>query len=130
MSLIVVQYFYDLPALSLAKRQLETEGINVIARDELSLQIYGAEARATGGAKLLVNKKDYAKASSVLIEGGFINPNDNPQDFWILDFLDTLSYSLPGVNKLSKELRLVIVSFILIAIPFALAFLMAFLLPV
>jgi hypothetical protein len=122
MSLIVVHYFYDLPALSLAKRQLETEGIHVISRDELSLQVYGVEARAMGGAKLLVDKKDYAKASSVLIEGGFINPNDNPQDFWIIDFLDALSRPLPGVNKLPKELRLVIVCALLVLIPFGLAF--------
>lgn len=122
MNLIVVHYFYDLPALFLAKRQLEAEGIHVVSRDELSLQVYGVEARAMGGAKLLVNKKDYAKASSVLIEGGFIDPNDNPQDFWILDFLDALSLPLPGVNKLPKELRLVIVCALLVSIPFGLAF--------
>ena len=126
MSLIVVQYFHDLPAFFLAKMQLENAGINVIARDELSLQVYGVEARAMGGAKLLVDKKDYEKASNIWIEGGFIVPNDNPQGFWVIDFIDSLSYSLPGVNKLSKELRLIIVSFILISIPFALAFAMVF----
>lgn len=124
MSLIVVQYFYDLPAFSLAKRQLEAEGIKVISRDELTLQIYSIEARAMGGAKLLVDKKDYARASNILIEGGFINPNANPHDFWIIDFIDTLARPIPGVNKLSKELRLVLVAFILISIPFGLAFLL------
>jgi len=125
MSLIVVQYFYDLPALSLAKRQLEAEGIKAIARDEFTMQIGGAEAGAAAGARLLVHKKNYAKASQVLIKGGFINPNDNPQGFWIVDFLDTLAQPLPFVNKLSKELRLVIVSFILISIPFGLALLLS-----
>jgi hypothetical protein len=124
MSLIVVQYFYDLPAFSLAKIQLETEGINVIARDELSLQVYAAEARAMGGAKLLVDKKDYARASNILIEGGFINPNADTQDFWIVDFIDALARPIPGVNQLSKEFRLVIVSFLLISIPFGLAVLL------
>ena len=124
MSLIVVQYFHDLPAFSLAKIQLETEGINVIARDELSLQVYGAEARAMGGAKLLVDKKDYARASNILIEGGFINPNADTQDFWIVDFIDALARPIPGVNQLSKEFRLVIVSFLLISIPFGLAVLL------
>lgn len=123
MSLIVVQYFYDLPALSLAKRQLESEGIEAITRDEFATQI-GAEAGVVG-ARLLVNKKDYTKASQVLIEGGFINPNDNPQDFWMVDFLDALSRPIPGVHKLPKELRLVLVSFVLISIPFGLAFLMS-----
>jgi hypothetical protein len=122
MNLIVVQYFYDLPALSLAKRQLETEGINVVSRDELSLQVYGAEARATGGAKLLVDKKDYEKASQVLIEGGFMVPNDEVQDSVVVDFLDSLAPMIPGVHKLPQELRLVIVSFLLISIPFGLAF--------
>ncbi|WMX14445.1 MULTISPECIES: putative signal transducing protein [unclassified Aureispira] len=125
MSLIVVQYFYDLPALSLAKRQLEAAGIETVTRDELTLQVYSIEARATGGAKLLVHKKDYAKASQILIEGGFITANENPKDFWIVDFLDTLSRPIPGVKQLPKELRIVIVCFILIAIPFGLALLMS-----
>jgi len=40
----------------------------------------------------------------------------------ITDFLDKFAHLIPGVNKLSKELRLVMASFILISIPFGLAF--------
>lgn len=122
MSLIVVQYFYDSLALSLAKTQLETAGIYVIIRDELSLQVYGVEARAMGGAKLLVDKTDYAKASALLIEGGFMLPNDTPQTAEITDFLDKLGAVIPGVHLLSKELRVVLTAFILISLPIALAF--------
>jgi hypothetical protein len=122
MSLIVVQYFYDLPAFSLARIQLETEGIHVVSRDELSLQVYGAEARATGGAKLLVDKKDYARASQSLIEGGFMVSNADAEDSEITDFLDKVAHLIPGVHKLSKDLRIVVASFILISIPFGLAF--------
>lgn len=121
MGLIVVQYFYDLPALALAKRQLEVEGIEVISRDEISFQVYGPEG--LGGAKLLVNKEDYARASQILIEGGFIDANDNPQDFQIVDFLDKIGRSLFGKERLSKELRLFLVLIILFSIPFGLAIL-------
>jgi len=122
MNLIVVQYFYDSLALSLAKRQLEVAGINVISRDELSLQVYGVEARAMGGAKLLVDKNDYAKASSILIEGGFMLANDTPQASEITDFLDKLGAVIPGVHLLPKELRVVLTAFILISLPIALTF--------
>jgi len=122
MSLIVVQYFYDSFAFSLAKIQLETEGINVIARDELSLQVYGVEARAMGGAKLLVDKKDYAKASNILIEGGFMVSNDTEEGSEITHFLDRLAHIVPGSHQLPKELRIVMAAFVLISIPIGLAF--------
>ena len=75
-----------------------------------------------GGAKLLVDKKDYAKASDVLIEGGFMVSNDEVQESVVIDFLDYLTPMIPGLHKLPLELRLVVVSFILISIPFGLAF--------
>lgn len=123
MSLIVVQYFHDLPALSLAKRQLEVAGIKVITRDELTTQVYSIESRATGGAKLLVDKKDYARASQILIDGGFMLPNKDVKGFWVVDFLDNLAKCLPGFSNLPKELRLVFMSFILIVIFLGFAFL-------
>jgi hypothetical protein len=75
-----------------------------------------------GGAKLLVDKTDYAKASTLLIEGGFMLPNDTPQTAEITDFLGKLGAVIPGVHLLSKELRVVLTAFILISLPIALAF--------
>lgn len=116
MGLIVVQYFYDLPALALAKRQLEAEGIKVMSKDELSFQVYGPEG--LGGAKLLVDKADYERASQILIEGGFMNANDTPSSngWWFLELLDSIALIIPGMSKIPQTLRLVIVSLLLIAI--------------
>ncbi|MFK7796076.1 MAG: hypothetical protein AB8E82_01395 [Aureispira sp.] len=116
MELIVVQYFYDLTTLALAERYLEVAGVKTITRDALMTQVTGIEARAIGGAKLLVRKNDYVKASRLLQEGGFMNKNVNTTPFWLADVLDQVACLLPGVGRLSKELRLVIIVFLLFSL--------------
>ncbi|BDS15091.1 putative signal transducing protein [Aureispira anguillae] len=124
MSLIIVQHFYDLAELALAKRKLEEAGIKTVSRDELTMQVTTIEARAIGGAKLLVNKQDYVRASQLLIEAGFMDANNNPKDFWIVDFLDGIAKQFPLVRQFPKELRVVFLSFFIIAIPFMLVLLL------
>lgn len=116
MELIVVQYFYDLTILSLAERYLEAAGVKTITRDALMTQVTGIEARALGGAKLLVRKEDYVKASRLLQEGGFMNENVNDAPFWFAEILDQVACLFPGVGRLPKELRLVIIVFLLFSL--------------
>lgn len=121
MDLIIVQHFYDLVELALAKRKLEEEGIATVTRDELSMQTMSIiEARAIGGAKLLVDKSEYARASKLLIELGIMNANPDPKDFWIVSFLDSIALKIPLIQQLSKEFRLIVLLFFLISIPFLL----------
>ena len=121
---IVVQYFYDLTELALAKRYLESAGIATLTRDTHTMQTLSVlEARAMGGAKLLVDKRDYLQASKLLIEGGFMNANTNPSTFWLVEGLDNLARLLPGVEGLPRELRLVAISFLLLALLLSVVFL-------
>ncbi len=124
MQLIVVQYFYDLTELSLAEHYLQAAGIRTITRDTHTMQTLSIlEARAIGGAKLLVDKQDYLRASKLLIESGFMTANSNPSSFWLVENLDHLSLLLPGVERLPRELRLVIISFLLLALLLSITFL-------
>ncbi|MGH1337570.1 MAG: hypothetical protein ACRBFS_15710 [Aureispira sp.] len=122
MKLVVVQYFYDLTALALAERHLEAAGIATLTRDAFTTQVIGPEARAIGGAKLLVHQKDYVKASQLLIEGGFMDSTNSATHFWWTETLDQVASLLPGVSQLSRELRLVIIVFILLSLFLSIAF--------
>lgn len=122
MELIVVQYFYDLTALSLAENHLKAAGIPTITRDTFTTQVSGLEARALGGAKLLVRKKDYERASLLLIEGGFMNANVAPSRFWLTESLDQIASLLPGLGQQPRELRLVVITFILFSLVLSITF--------
>lgn len=119
---IVVQHFYDATELTLAQRQLQNAGIPTQARDVFSLQTFTTfEARSFGGAKLLVPQKDYHRASSLLIEGGFMKYNPSPQTFRLTQVLDEWAMLLPGVGRLSRELRLVAIGFVLLSLIFSIS---------
>ena len=57
----------------LAKGKLESEGIEVIVKDELTVQINNFYSNAIGGVKLLVKPSDYGNARQILTESGYIN---------------------------------------------------------
>ena len=116
MKLIVVQYFYDLTTLALAKQHLEATGIKTLTRDAFMTQVTGLEARALGGAKLLVHEDDYAKASRLLQEGGFMNEDVNAAPSWLAEVLAQVACLLPGIGRLPKELRLVIIVFLIFSL--------------
>lgn len=126
-NLIVVQHFYDVTQLSLARRHLELAGIYTQERDVHTLATFSPlEARSMGGAKLLVAHSDYHEASRLLIEGGFMVYNPTPGSFAWVETLHEWSLLLPGTASLSRELRLVLMGFVLLSLLFSLA--LAFLL--
>jgi len=57
----------------LAKGLLESEGIETIIRDELTVQVNNFYSNAIGGIKLDVKECDLINASLILKEGGYIN---------------------------------------------------------
>lgn len=122
MKFIIVQHFYDLTALALAERHLKAAGIDTLTRDAFTTQVIGPEARAIGGAKLLVHKRDYVKASQLLIEAGFMDSTNSSTHFGWTETLDQVASLLPGASQLPRELRLVIIVFILISLVLSIAF--------
>ena len=58
----------------LAKGLLESSGINVIIKDEYTVQVNHFHSNAIGGVKLLVEETDVEDALSILKEGEYIKP--------------------------------------------------------
>ncbi len=91
----------------LAKSKLESEGIHVILKDELTTQVNNFYSNAIGGVKLQINESDVIPAKQILIDGGFLNAESvAPNRFLIL--FDNYSSKLPIIGKSMLELRLIV----------------------
>jgi len=93
----------------LVKGKLESEGIEVMIKDELTVQVINFYSNAIGGVKLLVKDSDYDKAYQVLIESGYIKEKiTTPNKYWTR--FDKLTSNLPLIGKSIIELRLIILA--------------------
>lgn len=106
----------------LVKAILESEGIKVVMKDELTVQVNNFYSNAIGGVKLMVKDSDYAYAYQVLSESGFIKEKGKkPNEF--LMRLDHLTSKLPFIGKSIIELRLLVfvaLTLTIIIVPIAL----------
>ena len=91
----------------LAKAKLESEGIDVVIKDELTVQVNNFYSNAIGGVKLLVNVSDYEKAHQLLIGSGYIREKIREPNKFLTRF-DKLTSKLPLIGKSIIELRLII----------------------
>ncbi len=55
--------------------KLESEGIDVNIKDELTVQVYNFLSNAIGGVKLQVQEKDLQKAEKIISEAGLFMNN-------------------------------------------------------
>ncbi|WP_053188103.1 putative signal transducing protein [Sunxiuqinia dokdonensis] len=56
----------------LAQLYLNSEGIETILKDEMTVQVYGFYSNAIGGVKLMVQEDDYERALASLETGGYV----------------------------------------------------------
>ena len=64
---------FTFPSESYVPRSvLESEGIEVFMKDELTAQVHNFYSNAIGGVKLMVRKDDARRAYEILKEAGFI----------------------------------------------------------
>lgn len=117
----VISFTYPHEA-HLAKGKLESEGIEVIIKDELTAQVNNFYSNAIGGVKLLVRDFDFDNANQILVESGYIKEmNPLPNKFWTR--FDKLTSKLPLIGKSIIELRLIILvalTLIILSIPIVL----------
>lgn len=103
----------------LAKSLLESEGIEVFIKDELTAHMNNFYSNAIGGIKLQVRDSDYKSARQILVDSGYINKKERvANEFWFN--FDKLSSKLPLIGKSVFEIRLVSVialTLIIISIP-------------
>lgn len=93
----------------LARTMLESEGFQVIIKDELTAQVNNFYSNAIGGVKLLVRESDSEKAIVFLKEGGFIDEPDLSEDN-LRQSLDHLTSGIPILGSVILELRLIILA--------------------
>jgi len=106
----------------LAKVKLESEGIEVQITDEMTVQVHNFYSNAIGGVKLLVRETDLQKANQILIDSGYVKPQ-NQTDNKFLNWIDKFTINFPLIGKAIIEIRLIafiMVILILIAIPIVL----------
>jgi hypothetical protein len=103
----VISFTYPHEA-HLAKGKLESEGINVILKDELTTQVNNFYSNAIGGVKLQIKESDIKRAKQILTEGGFLNSEPiEPNRFLVL--FNEYTSKLPFIGKSILELRLMVI---------------------
>jgi len=106
----------------LAKGKLESEGVEVMIKDELTAQVNNFYSNAIGGVKLLVKESDFEYARQILIESGYIREQIGKPNKFFTRF-DKLTSKLPLIGKSIIELRLIIfvvLTLIIVIVPIVL----------
>ncbi len=91
----------------LAKGKLESEGIEVFLKDELTTQVNNFYSHAIGGVKLQVRSDQIDTAHRLLVQSGYIEEQTH-QPNKLLIKLEKLTSTLPLIGRLSVQLRLLI----------------------
>jgi len=71
----VIRFVYP-HELGIPRSLLESEGIECFVRDEYTVSVHPFYSNAIGGIKLQVKERDAQLAMELLIEGGFIDKED------------------------------------------------------
>ncbi len=99
--------------LSVIKGRLESEGIECVVIDGLTVQVYGFISQAIGGVKLQVHIQDVERANGILVETGHIKEprgKIGPQFYRF----DKFTSNIPFINRLRVELRIIIIGILVI----------------
>ena len=110
----VISFTYPHEA-HLAKGKLESEGVEVFMKDELTVQVHNFYSNAIGGVKLQVRGSDFETAHRVLVASGYIQEQKDKSNK-LLSKLDKWTAKLPLIGNAAIELRLIIPIAILVSI--------------
>ena len=99
----------------LAKAKLESEGVEVFIKDEMTVQVHNFYSNAIGGVKLQVRSADLDNAQHILVESGYIQEHESKENK-LLTKLDHWTSHLPLIGDLRVELKLLISVFIILTI--------------
>lgn len=111
--IIITTFTYPHEA-HLAKAKLESEGINVQLRDEMTTQVHNFYSNAIGGVKFLVQENDYTNAYKLLIDSGYLKEPEQSENKLVTLF-DEKTSGFPLIGKSMIEVRfIIVVTFILI----------------
>lgn len=111
-----------------AKAKLESEGIEVMLKDELTTQVNNFYSGAIGGVKLEVRNEDVKDAIKLLIEMGIIKASTNDSFFLnnLQNKLLIFSNTIPIINKFPVEIRVFSILLFIVLIITALVIIITF----
>jgi len=92
----------------LSNEFLKANGITTYLKDELVAQIATNNSIAVGGIKIQVREEDYEQAYSLLIEGGYIVEEAKRVNNPLVQRFDRLTATIPVIQKLNLETRLLV----------------------
>lgn len=98
-----------------AKGKLQSEGVEVFIKDELTAHVNHLYSGAIGGIKLQVRSQDVEAAHRILVESGYIQEYTHTPSKLLVK-IDKHSTHWPLVGRLGVELRLLVAIAILFAI--------------
>lgn len=98
-----------------AKAKLESEGVEVFIKDEMTVQVHNFYSNAIGGVKLQVRSAEFDTAHRILVESGYIEEHESKQNKF-LSKLDKWTSQLPLMGSLRVELKLLISVFIILTV--------------
>ena len=99
----------------LAKSKLESEGIEVLIRDELMAQIYNFNSPAIGGVKLEIREEDLERAMEVLKDTDYLGEPSKTENKY-LELFDSYTAKLPLIGKTILEFRIILFIALLLCI--------------
>lgn len=99
----------------LAKAKLQSEGVEVFIKDEMTAHVNHLYSGAIGGVKLQVRGVDVDAAHRILIASGYIEEH-TPKENSLLIKLDKQTSNWPLVGRLGVELRLLVAITVVLAI--------------
>jgi hypothetical protein len=89
--------------------KLESEGIRVNLKDELTTQVNNFYSNAIGGVKVQVSEDDYSKAREILIEADLMEQHSSDEESGIAKF-NRVSSKWPFLGKIRFEYRIAIIA--------------------
>jgi hypothetical protein len=111
---IVITFTYPHEA-HMAKMNLESNGVEVIIRDEMTTQVHNFISNAIGGVKLEVKIEDLDQAIGFLKDAGYLQEQEEAKATFISRF-DTYTSGLPVIGKSIVEFRLLIISALILIV--------------
>lgn len=98
-----------------AKAKLQSEGVEVFMKDEMTAHVNHLYSGAIGGVKLQVRSADVDTAHRILVESGYIEEHSRKQNSLLIK-LDKQTSTWPLVGRLGVELRLLVAITVVLAI--------------
>lgn len=103
----VISFIYPHEA-HLAKGKLQSEGIEVFIKDEMTAHVNNFYSNAIGGVKLQVRSADVDIAHRILMESGYIQEQTEKSRSKLMTKLDKWTSNWLMIGGLAVELRMLI----------------------